>query len=325
MKQTYDLIIIGGGPGGIASVVEASAFKVSSILLIEKGENHSQTIRQYYKDSKRVDRDWKGQEIELQGTMKFYDGTKETTLSYFEELLDSSAFDCQTHTTVTAVKKVDDVFEVISTAGTFTASTVIVAIGRMGKPNKPSYPIAPSIRGMVSHSPYECQGNQKILVVGGGDSAVEYACQLSTINTVTLSYRKESFSRINGINQEMIARYDNEERLRVRFDTDIESIGLCEDKIRIKVLYIGGFEVTYDRILFALGGTTPVDFLREAGVDLAEDFTPILSEHNETSVQGLYLVGDITQKRGGSIALAINNAFDALSSIAQASTPKEEA
>ena len=47
----YDLIIVGGGPGGIASAVEASLFGVKKILLIEKADNHSQTIRQYYKDA----------------------------------------------------------------------------------------------------------------------------------------------------------------------------------------------------------------------------------------------------------------------------------
>ena len=315
MEKNFDLIVIGGGPGGIASVVEASILKVGSVLLIEKGENHSQTIRQYYKDSKRVDKDWKGQQIELQGNMQFFDGTKETTLSYFEELLDSSAFECLSSTTATGVVKNGETFEVTTTEGIYTGKNVIIAIGRMGKPNKPSYPIPPSIRPLVSHSPYECSGHQKVLVVGGGDSAVEYACQLSTLNNVTLSYRKESFGRINDINQEMITRYDNQERLRVRYGTDIEKVEPCENQI--KVHYVGGFSVVYDRILFALGGTTPIDFLRGAGVDLDEKNVPILHKNNETSTKGLFLVGDIMQRSGGSIALAINNAYKALATITQ--------
>ena len=93
MENLYDLIIVGGGPGGIASAVEASFFGVKKILLIEKGDNHSQTIRQYYKDAKRVDRNWQGQNIEFEGNVEFFDGTKESTLEHFESLLDSDGID----------------------------------------------------------------------------------------------------------------------------------------------------------------------------------------------------------------------------------------
>ncbi len=93
MENLYDLIIVGGGPGGIASAVEASFFGVQKILLIEKGDNHSQTIRQYYKDAKRVDRNWQGQNIEFEGNVEFFDGTKESTLEHFESLLDHDGID----------------------------------------------------------------------------------------------------------------------------------------------------------------------------------------------------------------------------------------
>lgn len=59
---------------------------------------------------------------------------------------------------------------------------------------------------------------------------MEYACQLSTINDVTLSYRRERFARINEINREMIERYDQEERLRVRYGIDIDSIENEEER-----------------------------------------------------------------------------------------------
>lgn len=65
MQQMYDMVIIGGGPGGIGAAVEAKVLGINSILMIEKGDNHSQTIRKFYKDNKRVDKNYKGQEIEL--------------------------------------------------------------------------------------------------------------------------------------------------------------------------------------------------------------------------------------------------------------------
>ena len=60
MENLYDVIVIGGGPFGIASVVEAKRAGFANVLLLEKGDNHSQTIRKFYKDGKRVDKVYKG-------------------------------------------------------------------------------------------------------------------------------------------------------------------------------------------------------------------------------------------------------------------------
>lgn len=309
----YDIIIVGGGPGGIASAVEAYIFKLQNILLIEKGENHSQTIRKYYKDSKRVDKEWRKQKIELEGNVDFFDGTKESTLDYFEELLDKETITTIYNTEVDRVEKEDEVFNVFTNTDCYKAKKVIVSIGRMGKPNKPSYKIPASIKKIVNHNPYDCRGKEKILVVGGGDSAVEYACQLALDNDITLAYRKDSFARVNDVNLEMIQRYDNQEILRVRYSTDIESIEGFEN--RIKVNYVGDFYTVYDRIIYALGGTTPIVFFTKSNMKVDEKNMPIINENYETSVKGLYIVGDIVYKNGGSIALAISHAFDVIQDI----------
>lgn len=313
MQEIYDLIIVGGGPGGIASAVEASIFKMEKILMIEKGCNHSQTIRQYYKDSKRVDKDWKGQTVDMIGNVDFFDGTKESTLEYFETLLDGDGIDTLFNTEVDRVTKEGDIFSVVTPQGDFSAKNVIVAIGRMGKPNKPSYKIPRTIKQVVNFNPYECRGDEKILVVGGGDSAVEYACQLTTQNSITLSYRRDSFSKISDINAEMIERYDQEERLRVRYSTDIESIE--NENGKVKVNYANGFHTVYDRVIYALGGTTPVDFLQKSSIEVDENKQPIFDEKYQTSVDGLYLAGDIIYSSGGSIAMAINHAYSVLEDI----------
>ncbi|MFT7823788.1 MAG: NAD(P)-binding domain-containing protein [Sulfurimonas sp.] len=314
MKNLYDLIIVGGGPGGIASAVEGSIFGMKRILFIEKGDNHSQTIRQYYKDAKRVDKDWQGQTVEIEGNVAFFDGTKESTLEYFESLLDHDAIDTIFECEVDRVLKEEDgMFSVVTPQGNFISKNVIVSIGRMGKPNKPSYKIPPSLKKVVNFNPYDCRGHEKILVVGGGDSAVEYACQLSCDNDVTLSYRRESFARINDINQEMIERYDQEEKLRVRYGIDIDAIENEDGKVRVN--YSNGFHTIYDRVIYALGGTTPVDFFRKSNMELDEHDIPRFNEKYETSVKGLYIAGDIVYKSGGSIAMAINHAYHILQDI----------
>lgn len=90
MKNVYDIAIIGAGPAGIATSCEAVIFGVKNILMFEKGENHSQTIRKYFNDNKPVDKDWKGIKVDLKGHIDFTDGTKESTLDLFEESLEKN-------------------------------------------------------------------------------------------------------------------------------------------------------------------------------------------------------------------------------------------
>ncbi len=313
-KKIYDLIIIGGGPGGIASAVEAAFFKIPKVLLIEKGENHSQTIRMYYKDSKRVDRVWKKQKVELLGNVDFFDGTKESTLDHFEKILDNKLIDFQYKTEVDSVQKEGELLKVVSSKGEFMTKNTIVAIGKMGKPNKPPYKIPLSLKKLINHNPYECKGGEKILVIGGGDSAVEYACQLTTENEVTISHRDPYFSYPNEINIEMINRYENEGKLKVLHASN--TIGIEDENGKPTVFFKNGSNEVYDRVILAIGGTTPVGFMQKSGIEMDENKMPVYDENFQTNVPGLYIAGDIVFKHGGSIAMAINHAYGIVKNIA---------
>lgn len=307
MKKIYDVIVIGGGPGGISATLEAKARGMQNILLIEKGDNHSQTIRKFYKDRKRVDKDWKGQIIQIEGNVGFEDGTKESTLDYFDSLLDNEEIDTAFNTEVETIVKEGNLFSVTTAKNDFQAKAIVIAIGKMGKPNKPDYKIPPSLRQVVNFNLDRCSQGEKILVVGGGNTAAEYAIELSRINTVTLNYRKASFTRLNEVNKKQLLEYDGQELLRLRLGIDITA--LENESGQVKVYYDDGNFTIYDRVVYAIGGTTPIEFLKKCGVTFDESNSPIFDENYETEVPGLYLSGDIAAKDGGSIALALNHSF----------------
>lgn len=315
MQQAYDLVIIGGGPGGVGAAVEAKISGIHHILMIEKGDNHSQTIRKFYKDNKRVDKDYKGQVIELEGHIHFTDGTKESTLNYFDSLLDNDEIDTSFKTEVESIQKQDGEFYITTATAGYKAKNVIIAIGTMGKPNKPDYKIPLSLKTRVNFNLDKCSQGEKLLIVGGGNSAAEYAIELSKTNTVTLNYRKDKFTRLNEINEKMLLEYNGQERLRLRLGTDVTE--LENHNGLVKVHFTDGYYTIYDRVIYAIGGTTPVDFLKKCGITLDENEKPIFDDNFETAVPGLYLCGDIAIKSGGSIAMALNHAHHIINHILQ--------
>ncbi len=307
MKKIYDIAVIGSGPGGISAVVEAKHLGLKDILMLEKGQNHSDTIRKFYKDKKRVDRDYKGQVIELNGSIEFEDGTKESTLDYFDELLESKGVDFVANTEVEGVEKVGDVFCIKTSSLDYEAKSVVIAIGKMGKPNKPSYKIPAKIKSLVNFNLDKCKEGEKVLVVGGGNSAAEYVLDLCVKHDATLNYRRDSFARLNDINETNLFKAQEEGKLNLKLGVDV--VGLEEEDEKVKVLFADESSEVYDRVIYAIGGTTPVDFLKKCNIQIDEKNNPIFDDDFQTAVNGLYVAGDIATARGGSIAMALNHSY----------------
>ncbi|MGP1580159.1 MAG: NAD(P)-binding domain-containing protein [Wolinella sp.] len=308
MKKIYNIAIIGGGPGGIASAVEAVKLGIEDVILLEKSDNHSATIRKFYKDNKRVDKDYKGQKVELNGNIYFADGTKESTLDLFDEILKAHRIEERFKTEVESVRKKDERFLISTTDGAeISARFVIISIGKMGQPNKPSYEIPRSLKGRVHFNVNECKEGENILVVGGGNSAAEYACFLAELGRTTLNYRKSEFTRVNEPNMALLNEAVAKGALRLKIGVDI--VKLSESHGLPSVHFTDGSVESFDRIVYAIGGVAPVDFLRKCQLEIDEHGVPITNASHEGSVAGIYIAGDILFKSGGSIAVALNHGF----------------
>lgn len=306
MDIIYDVAIIGGGPCGIASVVESKKIGFKNVLLLEKGDNHSQTIRKFYKDNKRVDKEYKNMPSEVIGNVPFETSVKEDALNYFDKLLDDEEIDTAFNSEVEKVEKVGDILLVSTSKNTYKARNVIISIGRMGRPNKPNYKIPPSLNTVVNFNLNSCANGEKIMVIGGGNSAAEYAIELSKTNLVTLCYRKSAFTRLNDINEKELLSFAKSNKLSLKLGIDISE--LENENGQVKVIFNDGTTEIYDRLVYAIGGSTPVDFLQKCSIKLSESSQPIVDENFMTSVDGLYVGGDIATKNGGSIVFALNHA-----------------
>lgn len=303
----YTLAVIGAGPGGISAAIEAK-LKGLDVVLFEKGKEHNATLRKFYKDGKRVDRDYKGEHIELEGVIDFSDTIKEGALAMFDELLIKHNIDVMYESDVESIQRQQNGELLISISGnrTFLARYVIIAIGKMGQPNKPSYKIPSTLLRQVNYNVSNVQAGEKLLVVGGGNSAVEYACELANTHNTTLNYRRDSFSRINEVNAIELDKQIKSNTLKTKLGVDIE--GLSDDGGKIKAHFSDGSTEVFDRAIYAIGGSSPVDFLKKCQIALDENNIPKVDEHLQSSVKGIFIAGDILFKSGASIAVAISQA-----------------
>jgi thioredoxin reductase (NADPH) len=328
--KVVEIAIIGAGPGGMACAIEAKLAGIEDIIVIDKAPHHNDMIHKFYKKGKRVDKDWMGIKFEFKGNVTFEECSKEEYIKQMDDKLRNAGvldkFEYN-HDIIRVNKGQDGLFEIIfghdqvaEGIEKMRAKNVILSVGRMGKPNKPKYPFPKEIKERLNFNLSKVQNGERVMIVGGGDTAGEYAyglVELEDMNdcVVTLNYRQAEIKRMNPLNTQMCTKYLDNGKILNKMGVDIESVEPTVDG-KIKVNFTDGSTAEYDRAVYALGGTTPKDILVNSGVKTGEWDVPVFnSETMETNVEGLYTIGDVVTDQG-SIALAFNHASFAVDHIA---------
>jgi thioredoxin reductase (NADPH) len=314
----YEMVIVGAGPAGISMAVEAveQGIAADKIVLLEKSEDHSYSIRKFYPDNKLVTSNYKGHDVTCIGRLCIGDLSKKDTLDYLDGFIKDYALQVKYKHSVEEIQKLrNGQYVVCSGNECFVSKTVCIAIGVLGRPNKPSYPI-PS--GIVSKVFYDVTtkefSGKSVLVVGGGDSASEYAQFLyGKGNKVSFSYRRESITRMNDANKKALEEMADKGHCKLMLGTDIEKLEDLDGQIGVH--FKDGSLQKYDHIVYALGGTTPENFLKSIGIKMTKE-GPEVSNFFESGQEGLFILGDLSAgKGGGSINLAFNNSHRAMGEI----------
>ena len=249
---------------------------------------------------------------------------KSETIAYFDRIIKDYELNLIYDAEVYAMRSIDDApgarFRVESSKGAYESKVLAVGIGIFGRPNKPKdYRFPPSLKDRllfdITSQPIE---NEDVLVVGGGDTAAEYVEYLHKQNNrVTLSYRGTEFTRLNGHNQVTLLEMEQRAEVRILRGSNITQVE--DDAGRPLLIYKEEryAPTTFDRVVYALGGTTPINFLRMLGIKINEE-GPVFNENGETDVPGLFLIGDlVVGKKGGSIITAFNSAVRAMRRICE--------
>jgi len=320
----HDLIIIGAGPGGIALSAEAFASGIdrSQILILEKGPTHNSAIRQLYPEQKLTTANYKGFAARCEGLLCVGDMTKSETIQFFDKIISDYHVNIEFNAEVYGMRRLDEKgearFQVESSQGVYESKVLACAIGIFGRPNKPKeYRLPPTLKERLLFDMTSQQiQNEDVLVVGGGDTAAEYVQYLrQQDNRVTLSYRKADFTRLNQQNHDALLAMELRGEVEILRNSNIEEIEDDAGRPRISFSETEHAARTLDRVIFALGGTTPSNFLHTLGITFNGD-GPVFDEAGATNVDGLYLIGDlVVGKKGGSIITAFNSAVRSMKSI----------
>ena len=320
----YELLIIGAGPAGIALAAEARAVghDPANVLIVEKGTAHNWAIRQYYPAHKKTTANYKGHVAQCEGLLCITDMSKDETIAFFDQVIASHniniVYGVEAYDVERREGPAGTYFHVVTSKGAFDGRVLTIAIGVLGRPNKPKeYRLPPTLKDRLMFDiTTRSIENEDVLIVGGGDTASEYVQHLfQQNNRVTLSYRQQEFKRLNDGNLTVLMAMEQRSEVTILRGSNITQVQ--DDGGRPRVIFKEAHYParSFDSIVYALGGTTPVNFLRQLGV-VFEGGMPKTDRAGETNVPGLFLIGDLTvSKTGGSIITAFNSAARAIKRI----------
>lgn len=261
-KDRYDVVIVGAGPAGFAASLCAHEKKLR-YRTIEQ-DSLGGTVFKFPRGKIVMTAPVK---LPIIGTVKFRETKKETLLTFWQEVEKRTNVKIHYREKMDTITRDGDGFIVKTTKGEYKTRAVLLAIGRRGTPRKLGVPGEDQSKVVYSLIDPEQYRNQHVLVVGGGDAAMEAATSIAEEpgTSVILSYRSEAFSRAKEKNREKVTKMEKNGTLKVLLSSNVKEIQ--PDKVIIeqqgKVQ-----EFSNQAVIVCAGGILPTPFLKEIGIQV---------------------------------------------------------
>jgi thioredoxin reductase (NADPH) len=259
----YDAVIIGAGPAGISASLAAKE-KGLRVVTIEQEESFGGAVYHYPRNKVVMTAPV---QLPIVGRMKFGEVSKEKLLEFWTGVAKRTHLEINFFERMEKVKPDGPGFLVVTSKGQYRTRAILLAIGRRGTPRKLGVKGEEQPKVVYRLIDPEQYRGQHVLVVGGGDSALEaaIACAGESGTHVTLSYRSDAFSRVKQKNRERLQRAEAGGRLKVLLSSNVAEIGA--DSVALDQ---GGkkLKLKNDAVIVCAGGILPTPFLREIGVQV---------------------------------------------------------
>ena len=262
----YDVIIVGAGPAGFSASLAAIEHKLR-FLTIEQ-DSFGGTVAHFPRGKLVMTAP---ATLPLVGKLKFREVKKEKLLSFWNDVAQQTGLKINYGEQVEAIAQVGTEFEIKTSRASYRTAAVLLAIGRRGTPRKLGVEGEEQAKVVYRLIDPEQYRQQHVLVVGGGDSALEAAASIAEQpgTTVTLSHRSDSFSRAKAKNRERVKAAERSGRLNVLLQSSVKGIGRHDIDIEQQGRQL---KIRNDAVIVCAGGILPTAFLKGMGVEVETKF-----------------------------------------------------
>jgi thioredoxin reductase (NADPH) len=261
-SNAYDVIIVGAGPAGFSASLAAIEHKLR-FLTIEQ-DSFGGTVAHFPRGKLVMTAP---AILPLVGKLKFREVKKEKLLTFWQDVARKTGLKINYGEQVETITQAGSEFEIQTTRASYRTSSVVLAIGRRGTPRKLEVDGEDQAKVVYRLIDPEQYKQQHVLVVGGGDSALEAAASIAEQpgTTVTLSHRSDSFSRAKGKNRERVKAAEKTGHLRVLLQSSVKRIGLHGVEIEQQKRQM---RIKNDAVIVCAGGILPTAFLKGIGIEV---------------------------------------------------------
>jgi thioredoxin reductase (NADPH) len=260
--EAYDVVIIGGGPAGFSASLAALEHRLRFVTIEQ--ETFGGTVAHYPRGKLVMTAP---AALPLVGTVKFREISKEKLLAFWRDVAKRAGLRINYGERAESVRRYGNGLEVRTTRSRYLARAVLLAIGRRGTPRRlgvPGEDLPKVVYRLVDPKQYR---GQHVLVVGGGDSALEAAADVAEQpgTTVTLSHRSAAFARAKLTNRERVASAQRAGRLHLLMPSEVRRIGAGA----VELTHGGGrTALKNDSVIVCAGGILPTAFLKDIGIEV---------------------------------------------------------
>ena len=286
--QHVEIAIIGSGPGGLSAAATAAKNGLSHLVL-ERAPHPADTIHKYQRGKAVMAYPL---HLPLVADIPFAAGSREAVLAAWHDRAGAAGIEIRCNAEVTGITGSHGAFTLaIDGQEPITAAQIVLAIGLQGNLRRLGIP--GETRGFVQYQlddPDEYR-NERILIIGAGDSAIENALALARHNEVAIVNRAAEFLRGQPDNLVAIERALRLGAIRCHFNAKPVRV---EDQAVVLNTPGGEIQVACDRVIARLGAIPPRAFVERCGIRFPTDdpaAVPELSSAYESNVPGIYVVG----------------------------------
>ena len=260
--NNLDVVIVGAGPAGFSASLSAKQYGLRTITLEQ--DSLGGTVFNFPRGKIVMTAPVN---LPLVGKVKIRETTKEALLKMWLAIEKKTQLKINYKEKMDDIKQTADGFEIITNKQTYKTRSILLTIGRRGTPRKLGVPGEEQPKVVYNLIDAEQYKNQHILVVGGGDSALEAALSIAEEQgtQVTISYRSESFSRAKQKNQDKIKEAVKKGNLKLVLPSTVNSINKESVILNIDEEQE---EIKNDGIIVCAGGILPTPFLKKIGIEV---------------------------------------------------------